>query len=121
MLIFFLWGLGWIATHDLDQRIEEALRDGDTETYHRLLNEKIEVQRWQQETLRANDDQRWMQAFMLLDAAEHGIFLSDPDAVFGGQDTHEYQYDGYDDWRDYDGCQDYYDSGCECEDHWGPV
>jgi hypothetical protein len=86
-LIFSIAGIVWLVQHlskwNLERQIKQANQDGNAgelQRLNRLRNEREQNKRRAQRTGVA--DQRYFDAIMVLDAAEHGVFVPNPADYF---------------------------------------
>ena len=122
LLLWAIWELDQYSQKNLDRRIDRASREGNTEELSRLIQVKMERQRREMDAVsQAEANQRYFDAFLVLDAADDGVFLPYGESVFDAlnhQDNSGPQYDGN---IDEDYYEDAYDPEVESDNHWGPV
>lgn len=112
-LIFLIIGIAWLAQYlsklNLEEQIRQAQGSGNTSELQRLNRircEKEQISRQFQKENAAN--QQYFDAIMVLDAAEHGVFVPNPEDYFNhlGEDqidrrgVYEYELDPADDYED---------------------
>ena len=126
ILGFFLLigGIIWLvqrqSEQDLARQTQQALKDGNMGEFSRLTSIRLEREKKMRQAQQANAaNQRYMDAIMVLDAAEHGVFVPNPEQVFDQLDDdpdNDYQDDSENDDDDYNSPgeddnypEDYYD------------
>lgn len=101
ILIFVLWEIDRIIQRSIDRRIDRASREGNFDELTKLIQIKIKRQRKQRDAAsRTEMDQRYLEALLILDAAENGVFLPDGERYFEALDQPEYREYDYDDYGD---------------------
>jgi hypothetical protein len=102
MIFAVAWVVNELSEKNLDHRIEQALANNNFEEFKRLINLRIERQRKKVKSYRrAQADQRYLDAFLVLDAADDGIFVPGDENIFDELDPPEDLY--YDDYQDEEG------------------
>jgi hypothetical protein len=109
----------WIKGKNLDKQISEALENGNLSEYFRLVNLKnVKDNKLQGAQGNYPTDLDYLEAMIVLDAAENGVFFPEGQQVFERLDNRNPEY--YPEYEDeyYEEYYDEYDEG-EYSDHWG--
>jgi hypothetical protein len=85
--IALIWGIVWLVQHQSDQELEcqiqQASKEGNSRELRRLNSIRLEREQKKHQAQRENRaNQRYMDAMIALDAAEHGVFVPNPEEVF---------------------------------------
>ena len=103
--ILLICGIAWLVQHlsdqDLESQIRRASLDGNTSDLQRLyrIRREKEQKKRQAQQRAAAVDQGYMDAIMVLDAAEHGVFVPNPEQYFdhlGEDPADDYEDDRWD-------------------------
>jgi type II secretory pathway pseudopilin PulG len=86
-IIALIGGIVWLvqrrSDQDLERQIQQALKEGNIRDLRRLNSIRLEREQKKRQAQKENAaNQCYMDAFMALDAAEHGVFVPNPEQVF---------------------------------------
>ena len=109
-------GIVWLiqrqSDQDLERQTQQALKNGNMQEFSRLSGIRLAREQKKRQAQRENAaNQRYLDAIMVLDAAEHGVFVPDPEQVFDhlDGDPEDDREDSYEDYpaEEYDYPEDY--------------
>ena len=98
-------GIVWLiqrqSDQDLERQTQQALKNGNMQEFSRLSGIRLAREQKKRQAQRENAaNQRYLDAIMVLDAAEHGVFVPDPEQVFDhlDDDPEDDREDSYEDY-----------------------
>lgn len=113
VLIGILQSIDWIREKMLDNKISSAASKGELSEYRRLLGIRHKrVTNISQANNNSQSDLDYIEAMVVLDAAENGVFFPDGHKVFERLDKRNY----YDDMETFIDDMDYFDEDFYDED-----
>jgi hypothetical protein len=98
MICSIAWLVQYLSDQNLERQINQARQAGNAEELQRLNRLRYEREQNKRRVQKASEaDQRYFDAIMVLDAAEHGVFVPNPEQYFNrlGQDPADDQYAAY--------------------------
>jgi alkanesulfonate monooxygenase SsuD/methylene tetrahydromethanopterin reductase-like flavin-dependent oxidoreductase (luciferase family) len=108
-------GIVWLvqrqSDQDLERQTQQALKNRDMQEFSRLSSIRLAREQKKRRVQRENAaNQRYLDAIMVLDAAEHGVFVPDPEQVFDHLDDDQennYENEPGDDYEEDNYPEDY--------------
>jgi hypothetical protein len=91
------------SDQDLERQTQQALKNGNMQEFSRLSGIRLAREQKKRQARRENAaNQRYLGAIAALDAAEHGVFVPNPEEVFDHleDDPEDDREDNYEDYPD---------------------
>ena len=103
-ILIIIWTVQYFTDREEQSKIRQAWEKGNYGEYYRLNSERKQRQKeCRQAEARNAKENRWMDEILVLDAAEHGVFLPGAEQVFEDpQDNDDNNEGNYQQDLDYD-------------------